>query len=296
MPGNSSPKPKLYLHQDMQQGDLHKIAGGQAVVYSARCPGKETPNEDAAALIPCNPQSGVLAVADGLGGVRAGEHAATLAIQTLARAIQEGLRDETMLRTAVLNGIESANQAVQDLGIGAATTLAAVEVQQDTVRPYHVGDSMILVVGQRGKIKLQTTSHSPVGFAVEAGLLDEKEAMYHEDRHLVSNVIGSAEMKIEIGPALRLSPRDTLLLASDGLFDNLHVAEIVARIRKGPLSAALERLAHDSRQRMTQPAAGQPSKPDDLTIIAFRPGRAPPRVEASPRTELRQEPASQINR
>ena len=285
MADNSCPKPKLYLHQDMQQGELDDVAGGQVAVYSARCPGKETPNEDAAALIPCDGQSGVLAVADGLGGVRAGEHAATLAIQALAAAIEEALRDEMMLRTAVLNGIERANQAVQDLGVGAATTLAAVEIQQQTVRPYHVGDSMILVVGQRGKIKLQTTSHSPVGFAVEAGLLDEKEAMYHEDRHLVSNVIGSAEMKIEIGPALRLAPRDTLLLASDGLFDNLHVGEVVARIRKGPLDAAVQRLAHDSRRRMTQPAAGQPSKPDDLTIIAFRPGRAPPRGDAPPATE-----------
>ena len=103
------------------------------------------------------------------------------------------------LRDAILNGFEDANGAVQALGIGAATTLAVVEVKENIVRPYHVGDSMILVVGQRGKIKLQSVPHSPVGYGVESGLLDEKEAMYHEERHLVSNVVGSPDMRIESG-------------------------------------------------------------------------------------------------
>ncbi|MFH1919693.1 MAG: protein phosphatase 2C domain-containing protein [Planctomycetota bacterium] len=229
------PTTKLYFDQDMTRAECHPFADGAATVYSSRCPGRAAANEDAAALIPFTTGSGVLAVADGLGGAVAGDHAACLAIQALRTSIEEGRRQETMLRTAILNGIEAANQSVQALGGGAATTLAAVEVQGDTIRPYHVGDSMILVVGLRGKIKLKTVSHSPVGFAVEAGLLDQGEAMYHEDRHLVSNVIGSVEMKIEIGPTLRMAARDSVLLASDGLFDNLHVEEIVERLRKGPL-------------------------------------------------------------
>jgi serine/threonine protein phosphatase PrpC len=261
---------KLYLHQDMEQSQRHAIAGGSAAIYTARCPASETPNEDAAALIPCDGQSGILAVADGLGGARAGDHAATLAVQALATAVERAFQSAVMLRTAVLDGFEAANRAVQALGVGAATTLAVAEIQEDTVRPYHVGDSMILIAGGRGKIKLQTTSHSPVGFAVEAGLLDEREAMHHADRHLVSNVIGSAEMRIEIGSALRLAPRDTLLLASDGLFDNLHIREIVDRLRRGPLDAAVERLARDSTRRMKRPEPDQPSKPDDFTVIAFR--------------------------
>ncbi len=50
---------------------------------------------------------------------------------------------------------------------------------------------MILFTGHKGKIKLQTISRSPVGYAVHTGLLDETEAMHHEDRHLASNIIGS---------------------------------------------------------------------------------------------------------
>jgi len=269
------PTTKLYFDQDMVRAECHPFADGAATVYSSRCPGRATANEDAAALIPFTTGSGVLAVADGLGGAVAGDHAAWLAIQALRTSIEEGRQQETMLRTAILNGIEAANQSVQALGGGAATTLAAVEVQGDTIRPYHVGDSMILVVGLRGKIKLKTVSHSPVGFAVEAGLLDQGEAMYHEDRHLVSNVIGSVEMKIEIGPTLRMAARDSVLLASDGLFDNLHVEEIVERLRKGPLEGATQRLVDDARRRMTQTDDRSPSKPDDLTFVVFR--RASPR-------------------
>ena len=45
MADNSCLKPKLYLHQDMQQGQLDDVAGGQAVVYSARCPARKRPTK-----------------------------------------------------------------------------------------------------------------------------------------------------------------------------------------------------------------------------------------------------------
>lgn len=175
-----------------------------------------------------------------------------------------------MIRAAILDGLDQANQTLLDSGLGCATTLAAVEINGREIRPFHVGDSEILVVGQRGKVKLQTVSHSPVGFAIEAGLLDESEAIHHEDRHIVSNVVGTADMRVEMGTALKLAANDTLLIASDGLFDNLRLDEIVEFIRKGPLDEAVRRLIALARERMDAAADDVPSKPDDLTIIAFR--------------------------
>jgi len=107
----------------------------------------------------------------------------------------------------------------------------------------------ILLVGQRGKRKLQNVAHSPVGFAVEAGLLDESEAMHHEDRHIVSNMLGAADMRIEVGSSRRIAPRDTLLIASDGLSDNLDPEEMVERMRAGPLLEGARRLAADRVRR-----------------------------------------------
>jgi serine/threonine protein phosphatase PrpC len=263
----------LILDRDMSEPETHRLAGGCAEVFSARSPGRQNPNEDAAALLPIDPGSAVLAVADGLGGERAGEEAAALAVRCLADALEPPARSRSLLRDAILNGFERANREVRRLPGGAATTLAVVEIQEDLVRPYHVGDSAILLMGQRGRIKLRTVSHSPVGFAVEAGLLDEADALQHDDRHLVSNVLGGPDMRIEIGSVLHLAARDTLLLASDGLADNLHTAEIIECVRKGPLGTGARRLAEDALRRMNGQAPGEPCKPDDLTFIAFRRAR-----------------------
>ena len=260
-----------YFEQVMDSAEVFPFVTGEAAVFSRRCPGGGTACEDAAAVIPFGDRGGVLVVADGLGGQPAGDRASNLAVQWVERSLVDAAQRGLELREAVLNGFESANRAVSQLMMGAATTLAVVEIQGRTVRPYHAGDSVIMVVGQRGRIKLQTVSHSPVGYAVEAGFLDQEEAMHHEERHLVSNMLGSQEMHITIGPPLHLSDRDTLLVASDGLADNLHVHEIVDRVRKGPMGRVAEQLSGDALDRMNTPQAGWPSKPDDLTFIVYRP-------------------------
>jgi hypothetical protein len=163
----------------------------------------------------------------------------------------------------------SSHQAAHRSGL-AGSTLAAVEVNTDTIRPYHIGDTEILVVGQRGKLKFQSISHSLVGMGVEAGLIAKEDALHHDHRHIILNAIGSAEMRIELGAPLALDRFDTLLLASDGLTDNLKIDEIIEIIRNGPLDQAVIKLAALAQKRMSEPDSGHPSKPDDLTLLAYR--------------------------
>ncbi|MDH3372299.1 MAG: protein phosphatase 2C domain-containing protein [Gammaproteobacteria bacterium] len=246
------------------------VGGGTVVAYTCRSPDKETENEDTVAIIPYGPEAAVLIVADGAGGLPAGKRASLVAVTMLLESLRVAMAETMLLRTAVLNGIEAANVAVQDLGNGSATTFTVVTIEGLTVRAYQIGDSEAIVVGQRGRIKLQTTAHSPTGFAVEAGFLDQREALHHADRHLVSNFLGTADMRIDIGAEVTLRPRDTILLASDGLTDNVHVDEIIERVRMGPLDAATERVIALAHRRMTDASSAQPSKPDDLSLILFR--------------------------
>src|SRR5687767_656536 len=186
----------IFVDQTMTEGFFREMAGGQIALFSARAPESEKPNQDSAALIDVNDTTAVFAVADGAGGLPAGARASSLAVTNLEKAVKGD--GEEALRSRILDGIERANQAILELGLGAATTLAVVEIQDNVLRPYHVGDSTIVVVGQRGKVKLVTVNHSPVGYQVEAGVLKQDEALHHEDLALVSNLVGQADMRIEV--------------------------------------------------------------------------------------------------
>jgi serine/threonine protein phosphatase PrpC len=261
----------MYLGEHDEELDLFTTSLGQVAAATIGDRQKNGPNEDSAAIISVNEDYLVLIVADGVGGVSGARRASNLTVEVIREAIEQ--MDGTTgskLRTAILDGIEASNRKVLELGTGSASTLALAEVGPGYVRTYHVGDSIVLVCGQRGRLKLMTMSHSPVGFAMEAGLLDESEALQHVDLNLISNVIGSTDMRIEIGSELPLAPYDTLLLATDGLTDNVLQEEIIHTIRNGPLETSLRGLTELVQGRMAGNEQGKPSKPDDYTAILFR--------------------------
>ena len=254
---------------DPDQAEID-VGGGSVVAMTWKDPDKETTNEDTVGIIPYGPEAVVLVIADGAGGLPAGKKASLTAVTTLAASLQSSVERTILLRTAILNGIEAANEAVMALGNGSATTMTVVTIEGLIARPYQIGDSEALVVGQGGIIRMQTTAHSPTGFAVEAGFLDHRDALHHEERHLVSNFIGTPDMRIDMGAGIELRPRDTVLLASDGLTDNVHLDEIIERIRKGALADGAQAVAGLARRRMANGDNNQPSKPDDLSLILFR--------------------------
>ena len=120
------------------------------------------------------------------------------------------------------------------------------------------------------KIKYQSTPHSPVGYALGAGKISEKDALLHQDLNLVSNVVGIEEMQIEEVTPFTIAHKDTLLLSSDGLSDNLYSNEIAALACKLEVDKAILELASSTLKRMLNPKHGRPSKPDDTTIVVFR--------------------------
>ena len=267
-----SPRPadaRLFLGEAAAERADLLLEQGQVSVRSFCSPDKLTGNEDSAAVIPFGKDGLVLAVADGVGGGPGGREASNLAVKTLHEVVSATAPEPDNLRTAIVDAVEEANRRILNLGRGAATTLVVGEVLSGLVRSYHVGDSELISVGQRGRVKLRITPHSPTGFAVEAGLLDEKEAVRHDTRHLLFNVIGSADMRIEIGTPACLDAFDTVLLSSDGLLDNLYIDEIVATIRTGALANAADELVRLALARMAGTGKG-PSKPDDFTIVLYR--------------------------
>lgn len=261
-------KPLLLFQGELTLPVTLDTEAARLMAFSTHAPLPGRKNEDGVGVLDLGGRGVLAIVADGAGGHSLGDKAAELAVRAVVRSVQSS----GDVRAGVLAGFDNANEEVLALGVGAATTLAVAHLSDQGLRTYHTGDSAILVVGQRGKVKSQTIAHSPVGYAIEAGVLDEAQAMTHDERHIVSNLIGTREMRIEVGPLLTLHAFDTVVVASDGLFDNLGVDEVGELVRKGPLLENAKELVLAAQRRMA--AELGPSKPDDLSFVILRARRA----------------------
>ena len=252
------------------------FCGGQLALASFVSPDKETCNEDAIAAIELGPEHGVVIVADGLGGHQAGDQAASEIVNSIAGALRKTTAGQSITGTLV-EAVGRANQRIMNWGLGAGSTVVVAEILDRSVQMIHAGDSCGLICSNRARVKFQTVAHSPVALAVELGVLSEAEAIAHDERNVVSNFVGFSDMKIEVGPEIQLASRDTVLLATDGLFDNATIEEIVQAIRAGQLESQFEKLITTIREQMQRACEETESniesslgKPDDLTVACFR--------------------------
>jgi serine/threonine protein phosphatase PrpC len=274
----------------MDEAQAIACASGTAFAFSRTSPTKDTPNEDAAAVFNLWDGTAVLVVADGVGGMKAGHKASSSAIRAIRRSLKKA-REGTDLRRFILDGIERANENILRNAAGSATTVAIVEICDGFMRPYHVGDSIVLQVGSRGQIKWSALSHAPLSYAVESGLMSEAAAMVHPERNIISNIVGDREMRIEIGPRRKLAKTDTIVVASDGLCDNLSTKEIADFARRSPLAERTQQMIAETRNRMYLAIEGRselegvPGKPDDLTLVVYRRDKQPKRKAQPPVVE-----------
>ena len=258
------------------------VPGGEVVVASRANPERSESNHDAAVVFVVQEKGTasptvVLALADGAGGQSKPIDASRSALEALEEGLQRSIEEKVGVRHGIMTGFELANEKVMGLKVGAASTLSVVEVSQADqdhqlagVRCFHVGDSTVALTGQRGRLKFRSMSHSPVGYGVAAGLLATWDALVHEERHLVDNLVGMPQMRIDVGPRLELSPRDTVILASDGIWDNLRPVEVIDRLRSGALDVSVKGLVELAVKRMSSERSAL-SKPDDVTVVAYRP-------------------------
>jgi protein phosphatase len=240
---------------------------GEAIYFSDRSPSKITANEDSLAIIPVDDETTVLVVADGLGGMNAGEEASKLLIETLIDSLKN---KDISIREAILSGIDTANKEIVSSKSGSGTTVSIAEIRGNMLRTYHAGDSLILLSASHAKVKYQSLSHSPISYAVACGAIDTERAMCHPERNLISNFVGCNDMQINIGPLTELSTFDTLIISSDAVSDNLYEDEICSFISTDSLLEGVNELINDCKKNMSEPLPDRRCHPDDLTLISFR--------------------------
>ncbi|MFO1324720.1 MAG: protein phosphatase 2C domain-containing protein [Burkholderiales bacterium] len=184
-------------------------------------------NEDSVAV---DADNGILALADGMGGHRAGEVASRLATEILMdglTAAVAGFRPNMHQHApllAVEQSINRANRAIIEAGRadvkfrGMGTTLALAVFYDDQVTLAHVGDSRIYRV-RDNRLQLLTRDDSLLRDQVELGLISAAEANQSHNRSLVTRALGLADT---VAPHIAqddAQPGDVYLVCSDGLND-----------------------------------------------------------------------------
>lgn len=169
------------------------------------------------------------AVADGMGGHRAGEVASATALEALRAAIASGI--------GLGDAITNANTAVHDKSAsdhalaGMGTTLTAVIPDGRGVLVGHVGDSRAYLL-RDGELRQLTTDHSLVEELVREGRLTEQEAAVHPQRSVITRALG-VEDAVDVDVySVPLEAGDRLLLCSDGLTTMLRADDIAALLRR----------------------------------------------------------------
>lgn len=175
------------------------------------------------------------AVADGMGGHKAGEVASALAVETFAKIMRSaGKLSEHVIHTAVVRANEAVfREAGEDAGkSGMGTTFTALCRDGETVHIAHVGDSRAYLI-RNGAIMQVTMDHTLVEEMVMQGLITVKEAKVHPKRHLITRALGTAA-KVNVDLIqLEIRPTDVFLLCSDGLSNMVGDKEMLRIFQSG---------------------------------------------------------------
>ncbi|MBM4425970.1 MAG: serine/threonine-protein phosphatase [Chloroflexi bacterium] len=237
-----------------------------------------------------DPRPAVFAVvADGIGGHRAGEVAAELAVNYISMHVAESNAKKPV--KILENAIHDASQAIashsagreEEQGMG--SSCACAWIIENRLYTAYVGDSRIYLL--RGKfIQRISIDHTWVQEAYEKGIISAEQMRDHPNVHVIRRHLGGLKLP-EVDFRLRidneetdeesvnnqgfhLQPGDTILLCSDGLTDLVWDDEIQQIIRsKKDLKSAAEALVSIANQR-----GGH----DNITTVLL----AMPRVEEAP--------------
>jgi protein phosphatase len=216
-------------------------------------------NEDA---FICEPP--LFAVADGMGGARAGEVAAGLTAAALEEAHPEtrGIEGITALIVEANRRIwERSLMDPETTGMGSVVTAALLDSAGGTVAIGHVGDSRAYRI-RGGAIEQLTTDHSLVAELVESGVLTPEEAERHPQRSAITRALGT-EPTVDVDAfTVDAQPGDVFLLCSDGLSTMVADDEVASLLEQaeGDLAQAAEALVA---------AANSHGGEDNITVVLF---------------------------
>lgn len=208
----------------------------------------------------------VFAVADGMGGAKAGEVASGLAAAALKETGSDGMRGEErvtqLIQEANRRVFRRANEDREASGMGTTMTVALVE--DGRVVFGHVGDSRAYLI-RSGSIEQLTDDHSLVAELVRSGRLTPEEAEAHPQRSVITRAVGT-EPDVDVD-TFTIDPEDgdLFLICSDGLTDMVDDGTIIEAIER-------HRDDLDEAAKALVGAANRVGGEDNITVLLVEVG------------------------
>jgi len=187
----------------------------------------------------------LLAVADGMGGHRAGEVASGMAVAILSSEMLQRAAedigpdtDDKAITDALVAAVEVANERIRDEGAnnpnrrGMGTTLTTVWLYDDVAQIAHVGDSRAYLF-RKGNLSQVTKDQSLLQKLLEDKVISREEAKNMPVGNIILQALGGEE-DLEVAlPRVDLQAGDTLILCTDGLTGVVPDEDIEEALRAG---------------------------------------------------------------
>jgi protein phosphatase len=192
-------------------------------------------------------------LADGIGGHKAGEVAAELAVNHILEVVAKS--DGRSTRRTIEEAISKASDAIAAHSAsdenfkGMGSTCATAWIIGDKLHTAYVGDSRMYLI-RGGRIQQLTVDHTWVQEAIEKNILTPEAAREHPNVHVIRRYLGSpvppepdfrlklfnneTDEHAETNQGMQIEPNDFLLLCSDGLTDLVWNDEILEMVRSKP--------------------------------------------------------------
>ncbi len=191
------------------------------------------------------PDIGLWVVADGMGGMSAGDVASRAIVASLNEIgiMPDGatLMQEVRTRLVEVNTALRTLAARRGPDVTIGSTVAGLMLRSGHFACFWVGDSRVYRF-RAGELDRLTRDHSLVQDMVDAGLLNPADAESHPNASVIQRAVGVAEQLDIDGVHAPVEPGDVFLLCSDGLTRMVNDEELEAQLGIGPIDTVSQAL------------------------------------------------------
>lgn len=220
-----------------------------------------TVNEDS---IMSNPEVGLWAVADGMGGYEAGDVASKMIVSSLAE-IEKHENLDTFVDD-IEDKIIDANHRILEYsdimhdGRILGSTIVSLLIKGQVGVCLWAGDSRLYLL-RNNQLQQLSRDHSHVQELLDQGSITEEDAINHPDGNVITRAVGtSEELYIDIN-AFNVQIGDTFLLCSDGLYNSVDDIDIEHHMRSHDTDNAVKQMIVKALEN---------GAPDNVSIIIIK--------------------------